>query len=278
MMTLSMMKMMAILILIFKTSSNFCKPRLVRYKLYLFLKPQKYLFDLVFIVESNETPPSFPSPSNLLDNPDSPHSSYLSSSLTSNLSVSQHFSGGKPNNIKRGPGRPRKEFMGIKLFKDNKVIKKVRTSTFIRNPGQNSYINKKKVFREELSLNTLDATSSFSSLVLPSPNDEYSNMSLMSYDAEIGDKLMQPPEEPIYFTEKYSGKLCALCNLPERSQLGQGEMIRCKENDESQIETFANSSFDDKESLALTLGDNSPRNLNTPQLSNRRQKGHNKCK
>lgn len=169
--------------------------------------------------------------------------------------------------------------MGVKIFRDNKVMKKVRTNMFARNPGQSSFINKKKVSREELSLNTQDATSSpYSSLVLPSPNDDYnSNMSLMSYDLDIGDKLMQPPEEPIYFTEKYPGKLCALCNLPERSQLGQGEMKRCEEINDSQDGTLVSSLLDDKESMALVLEDNT-RNLNTPQLSNRRQKGHNKCK
>lgn len=35
-------------------------------------------------------------------------------------------------------------------------------------------------------------------------------------------------QEEQLFTEQYANKLCALCNLPERSALGQGEIIRFK--------------------------------------------------
>lgn len=232
---------------------------------------------MCIFIGSNDTPP-FPSPSNLIDNPDSPHSSYLAATLSSNVSSNQHFSSGKPHNIKRGPGRPRKEFMGVKIFKDNKVMKKVRTSTFVRQSGQNNYVNKKKIFREELSLNTQDSMSSFSSLIMQSPNDEFTNMNIMTYDTEIGDKIMQAPEEPIYFVEKYPGKLCAFCNLPERSQLGQGEMMRYEENEDTNCGNSISNLLDEKESVVLALGENNSRNLTTPQLSNRRQKGHNKCK
>ncbi|CAG9795329.1 unnamed protein product [Diatraea saccharalis] len=38
------------------------------------------------------------------------------------------------------------------------------------------------------------------------------------------DFTMPAPEEPPYMPEKWPGKVCALCNLSERSQLGQGEM------------------------------------------------------
>ncbi|EDS41608.1 set domain protein [Culex quinquefasciatus] len=40
------------------------------------------------------------------------------------------------------------------------------------------------------------------------------------------DLLMPVPEESPYFPEKYPGKVCAQCALVERSQLGQGEMLR----------------------------------------------------
>lgn len=33
-------------------------------------------------------------------------------------------------------------------------------------------------------------------------------------------------DEPPYFTEHWPGKVCAFCNLGERSQLGQGDMLR----------------------------------------------------
>ena len=35
-------------------------------------------------------------------------------------------------------------------------------------------------------------------------------------------------QEEQLFNEQYPNKLCALCNLPERSALGQGEMLRFK--------------------------------------------------
>ncbi len=35
-------------------------------------------------------------------------------------------------------------------------------------------------------------------------------------------------QEELLFTEQYPGKLCALCNLSERSALGQGDMVKYK--------------------------------------------------
>jgi len=35
-------------------------------------------------------------------------------------------------------------------------------------------------------------------------------------------------QEELLFTEQYPGKLCALCNLSERSHLGQGDMVKYK--------------------------------------------------
>ncbi len=35
-------------------------------------------------------------------------------------------------------------------------------------------------------------------------------------------------QEELLFAEQYPGKLCALCNLSERSALGQGEMVKYK--------------------------------------------------
>lgn len=35
-------------------------------------------------------------------------------------------------------------------------------------------------------------------------------------------------QEELLFTEQYPSKLCALCNLSERSALGQGEMVKYK--------------------------------------------------
>jgi histone-lysine N-methyltransferase MLL3 len=89
--------------------------------------------------------------------------------------------------------------------------------------------------------------------------------------------LMPAPEEPPYFLEKWPGKCCILCNLAERSQMGQGEMLRIQAKAE-----FDNSlSNDDKNNLSTdSAGDISPKGgANSSVLSgNRRQKGLNKCK
>ena len=103
-------------------------------------------------------------------------------------------------------------------------------------------------------------------------------MSLMPYSGGA-EKVMQPPEEPPYFPEKYPGKVCALCCLGERSQLGQGEMLRLEVSEGESNGSSLNSSLDDKLSMS-SQDDKSPKggSLLGPQLSNRRQKGLNKCK
>ncbi|KAI8424064.1 hypothetical protein MSG28_002687 [Choristoneura fumiferana] len=59
------------------------------------------------------------------------------------------------------------------------------------------------------------------------------------------DFTMPAPEEPPFMPEKWPGKSCALCNLTERSQLGQGEMRQflCNigEGDGSTTPTVSNS-------------------------------------
>lgn len=83
-----------------------------------------------------------------------------------------------------------------------------------------------------------------------------------------GDELPYPPE-------KYPGKLCALCNLGERSQLGQGNMLKILVNEESMdvpermlVEASGpsepNSSFEDSDSAVV--------------LTHKRQKNGNKFK
>uniref|UniRef100_A0A182ILT4 PHD-type domain-containing protein n=1 Tax=Anopheles atroparvus TaxID=41427 RepID=A0A182ILT4_ANOAO len=98
--------------------------------------------------------------------------------------------------------------------------------------------------------------------------------------------LMPAPDEMPYFPEKYPGKVCILCNLGERSQLGQGEMLRIEmtlaadqiasalSQDEKGFpgaEPAAGDSFGDKSPKASGLG--------PPQFGgSKRQKGSNKCK
>lgn len=99
-------------------------------------------------------------------------------------------------------------------------------------------------------------------------------------------QLMPAPggtiDEPPYFPEKY-GKLCAFCNLGERSQLGQGEMLRLELAEEelnigsasellsSIEEDFKNGNDDANKIVKINSG-------GALLQLNRRQKGLNKCK
>lgn len=93
-------------------------------------------------------------------------------------------------------------------------------------------------------------------------------------------------DDPPYFPEKFGGKLCAFCNLGERSQLGQGEMLRLEVTDEDGElnSSGSGSSLNDEDSKSDDLskllrhptGSNSTTLLQ--QQLNRRQKGLNKCK
>lgn len=97
--------------------------------------------------------------------------------------------------------------------------------------------------------------------------------------------LMPAPggsDEPPYFPEKY-GKLCAFCNLGERSQLGQGEMLRLELTEEELKEPLLSSSNADEDSKNGNDDINKIIKSSTTggallQQLNRRQKGLNKCK
>lgn len=94
-----------------------------------------------------------------------------------------------------------------------------------------------------------------------------------------GEKVMQPPEELPYFPEKWPGKVCALCCLGERSQLGQGEMLRIEVTEsEPKLATPSTPILDS--SQMNQEEEKNPRSASNAQtqLSNRRQKGLNKCK
>lgn len=116
-----------------------------------------------------------------------------------------------------------------------------------------------------------------------------------SEKVSAGAKVMLPPEELPYFPEKWPGKVCALCCLGERSQLGQGEMLRIElKNGDPKSIVASSSSSSSSSSLSGTGNsgsmqefsqmsqedEKSPRSSSNQQtqLSNRRQKGLNKCK
>ena len=89
-----------------------------------------------------------------------------------------------------------------------------------------------------------------------------------SGDSQSGHFDPYADQEDSLFKEKYPGKLCALCNLSERSALGQGEIVRYKVANEADLLTLikekrkaANLEDDSAESPSLekspSLGGNS---------------------
>lgn len=135
----------------------------------------------------------------------------------------------------------------------------------------------------------LDLINNHPSILMPAPaGGQNNNNNLLS-------------DEPPYFPEKFVGKLCAFCNLGERSQLGQGEMLRLEVTDEDMLLiadpasssstsipsnnideeiSNANNNVGNKngsDDLSKMLKNAGATNLLQQQL-NRRQKGLNKCK
>lgn len=140
-------------------------------------------------------------------------------------------------------------------------------------------------------------SSSSISFQLLSP-DENSSISIpttptMDLEALNNASILMPApcgisDEPPYFPEKY-GKLCAFCNLGERSQLGQGEMLRLNltEDDMKSSDTINTGSISSETTNADEDFKNGNDEINKIMKSssavgllqlNRRQKGLNKCK
>lgn len=147
--------------------------------------------------------------------------------------------------------------------------------------------------------NDISALSSFHLISASQSPEENSSISISTtptIEMELTSSaslLMPAPgglnDEPPYFPEKF-GKLCAFCNLGERSQLGQGEMLRLELTDsemkKSDVKITASSL---SESLNIDEdskngNDDMNKMLKTTagggllQQLNRRQKGLNKCK
>ncbi|CAK1598526.1 unnamed protein product [Parnassius mnemosyne] len=192
------------------------------------------------------------------EEPASPHGAVAQPAFFHHQPYSRpFFSSGR-----RGPGRPRKE--GAKLAREGKIVRRYRG-----NPGSVRGAKRHRSSRDD----ALDE--------------------IMDED----DFTMPAPEDPPYMPEKWPGKICALCNLSEKSQLGQGEMrqITCniEEVDGSSTPTVTNSggttptsvSTPSTPALPMLHGLSSPppepvdpmqQHLVLP-LS-RRQKAFNKCK
>lgn len=73
--------------------------------------------------------------------------------------------------------------------------------------------------------------------------------------APTAPSIYQHPEELSYIIGKWPQKVCALCNLDERSQLGQGELLRLEvlDTDRESIESSDQTKYqpDDKTQIAM---------------------------
>ncbi|XP_038110096.1 histone-lysine N-methyltransferase 2C isoform X3 [Culex quinquefasciatus] len=244
------------------------------------------------------------------------------------LVVGQHRFGigsGKPSAaaLRRGPGRPKKDFLPSVLLKMASTNPSSSPSAAAGGPagptlkfsggvltgsGQTVVSDAKllkrfkqtNVVRGSIPKRKSDSLGESLALVLPSPDESLgggpstasSSVATTPTTAEMMETdpalLMPAPEESPYFPEKYPGKVCALCALGERSQLGQGEMLRIEVKDsvEATVAAALSSQEDGKGSSGSSpsSGDKSPKTgaitLGIPPLlsSNKRQKGLNKCK
>ena len=80
-------------------------------------------------------------------------------------------------------------------------------------------------------------------------------------------------QEELLYKEKYPGKLCAFCNLSERSTSGQGEIIKLKVSDDLDYKAI-----EEKRNMALAENardpgpDQSPRAVSVSQARRRGRK------
>lgn len=172
---------------------------------------------------------------------------------------------GKPLSIRRGPGRPRKE--GKPMSRTTKSPVGAKSKKF--RSGYQRGMPKR--------VRSIDRADSDAASVPQSPSEE----GLL--DPEMGalfiDKSGTISEEPPYFPEQWPGKVCVVCNLGERSQLGQGELLKlsCPEGfipSRIRPEDVASQS---EAAEPDNYGDKSPRG-GPVAVTCRRQKSFNKCR
>ncbi|XP_060525404.1 histone-lysine N-methyltransferase 2C-like [Cylas formicarius] len=159
---------------------------------------------------------------------------------------------GKPLSVKRGRGRPRREggkpSQRRSCGNSSSRVRRSRPSSLSRSRGSRSVRQPDKMDFD---------FSYFSSSALDD----------MSLDPDTGALLFPerdrfPPVEDVpYAPEAWPGKTCAFCNLPERSQLGQGEMVRlnCPEGFTPQRVVMDQNSQTPPQALEKDNGDKSPR-------------------
>lgn len=87
-------------------------------------------------------------------------------------------------------------------------------------------------------IDPFNQASYLNSFVIESPNMGFAEESTTSTNKISSVSTVHNDELP-YFAEKYPGKLCCLCNLCERSSLGQGDMLKITVNGETLKNAFA---------------------------------------
>lgn len=90
-------------------------------------------------------------------------------------------------------------------------------------------------------------------------------MSAASGDGSPYDMLEQ---EELLYTENYPGKLCALCNLSERSTLGQGDIIKLRVSEDTDFK-----SIEEKRKALDAANADDPLSCKSPLSLNARKKG-----
>ncbi|KMQ91190.1 histone-lysine n-methyltransferase trr [Lasius niger] len=182
--------------------------------------------------------------------------------------------GGKPLNIRRGPGRPRKERpLGITRGGGNR-------RSFGRGGARGKGLGYARGIPRRTKSKDDDTHSESPSPLRTSGTDD----GTIDGNGESGgniDRSMPAPEEPPYFPEQWPGKACALCNLGERSQLGQGELLRltCPPGFTPEKSTNRDETTTDRLIDITVAGDKSPRATGPGvAVTCRRQKSLAKCR
>lgn len=176
---------------------------------------------------------------------------------------------GKPLSIRRGPGRPRKE--GKPMSRTTKSPVSLKLKKFKTGYGRGMPKRVRSIDRGDS-----DATS-----VPQSPSEEG------MIDPETGalilpDRASTISEEPPYLPEQWPGKVCVVCNLGERSQLGQGELLRLSSPEgfiprRISPSELGDSMLTNEPEPERENGDKSPRG-GPVAVTCRRQKSFNKCR
>ncbi|XP_056641929.1 histone-lysine N-methyltransferase 2C-like isoform X3 [Diorhabda sublineata] len=212
------------------------------------------------------------SPSFMLSSaPGSTTNSVASSPISEDFPPPFNFSG-KPLNVKRGRGRPRREGGKPSAPRTSRGgssgisrVRKPRPPGFSRRGMGNRSI--RQVDRSDYDL----------SLFTPSSMDEgFLDPETGSFLFPDRERIIPAMDEPPYFPEHWPGKVCAFCNLGERSQLGQGEMLRlnCPEGFSPQKVAAEQILERALQQPGKDIGDKSPKGP----VTCRRQKSFNKCR